>query len=331
MTSHPLDVAAGHVLQQFALATGACIPLGNRGGFSGARLWRVTTAAGDACLRAWPPAGPDRDRLQTIHRLMIRARQAGLDFIPTVFATPLGETILEHSGRLWDLTAWMPGQADFHDRPSSARLEAACTAVACLHRAWASAQPGRGPCPAISRRLQLADTWTALVRSGWRPSLESADRDPVAPWARRAWELVPVHLPHVLQKLAPWANRDWSLQPCLCDVWHDHFLFEGDTLTGLIDYGAMKRDHVAVDLARMLGSLVEDDPQQRRRGLAAYARVRPLLPEEEALVAILDESGTVLAATNWLTWIYHDGRSFEDRTAVAQRLAGIVRRIESWL
>ena len=43
-----------------------------------------------------------------------------------------------------------------------------------------------------------------------------------------------------------------------------------------------------------------------------------------------DETGTLLGATNWLRWLYHEGRRFEDRGAVARRLAELVTRIERW-
>jgi Ser/Thr protein kinase RdoA (MazF antagonist) len=118
------------------------------------------------------------------------------------------------------------------------------------------------------------------------------------------------------------------LQPCLCDVWHDHVLFEGDAVTGLVDYGSVKRDHVSADLSRLLGSLVPDDPGLTAAGLEAYLRLRPLSGQEQALVAALDETGTLLGAANWLRWLYHDGRRFEDRSAVARRLAELVGRLE---
>jgi homoserine kinase type II len=107
-------------------------------------------------------------------------------------------------------------------------------------------------------------------------------------------------------------------------------LFTGNRVTGVVDYGAIKIDHVAVDLARLLGSLIEDDAALRRRGLEAYQRVRPLSAEEEALVILLDETGTLLGAANWLKWLYVDRKSFEKREAVTERLARLVRRIEQW-
>jgi hypothetical protein len=48
------------------------------------------------------------------------------------------------------------------------------------------------------------------------------------------------------------------------------------------------------------------------------------------LVHDLDETGTLLAAANWLTWLYHEHRQFEDLAAVAQRLGALVWRIEHW-
>ena len=60
------------------------------------------------------------------------------------------------------------------------------------------------------------------------------------------------------------------MQPCLCDPWHDHVLFTGDQVSGVIDYGSVKEDHIAVDLARLLGSLVEDDENAWSIGLKAY-------------------------------------------------------------
>src|SRR5947209_4161414 len=91
----------------------ALFPLGNAGGFSGARLWRVTGGEDFFCLRAWPPSA-DARHLEEIHRLMGAARAAGLAFVPAVFPAADGRSWVADAGRLWELTAWMPGRADFH-------------------------------------------------------------------------------------------------------------------------------------------------------------------------------------------------------------------------
>ena len=132
------------------------------------------------------------------------------------------------------------------------------------------------------------------------------------------------------ERLRRWRERGFVLQPCLCDVWHDHLLFEDDRLTGLVDYGAVKTDHVAVDLARLLGSLIEDDAANWQRGLTAYRAVRPLSPAEEELARDLDVTGVVLGVATWLRWLGAERRPFEDRTAAARRLGVLVERIERW-
>jgi Ser/Thr protein kinase RdoA (MazF antagonist) len=330
---------AREVLEQYPLASSPrtrradAAPLallGNAGGFSGARLWRVDSLAGRLCLRAWPSRESSAQRLSQIHRLMVLASEAGLRFVPVVLVTSAGGTWVEAAGRLWDLTTWMPGQADFHAHPTRPRLEAACTALAHLHRAWAGVAPTMAPCPAVQRRLERIRDWTSLVESGWDPRPWVRADDPVRPWLERAWPLLRQRIEQIPQQLASWTERPVPLQPCLCDVWHDHLLFTADEVTGLIDFGSIKVDHVAIDLARLLGSLIGDDAESRAVGLGAYGRVCRLSPGDEALVAVLDETGTLLGAANWLMWLYQEGRTFDDRTAVARRLGELVERIERW-
>jgi Ser/Thr protein kinase RdoA (MazF antagonist) len=261
---------------------------------------------------------------------MVLARGSGLAFVPAVRPAHGGQTWVEAAGRSWDLTGWQPGRADFWARPAPARLAAACETLAQLHLAWAGVNPKHGPCPALGRRLNRAREWLELVASGWRPVFPAASDDALHDWAGRAWRLLQGRVERVLPRLAPWADKPLPLQPCLCDVWHDHVLFEDDRVTGLVDYGSVKWDHVSGDLARLLGSLVGDDRGRQLAGLAAYSRLRGLSKEEKALVAALDETGTVLGAANWLRWLYREGKRFEDRSAVAGRLAALVRRMERW-
>ncbi len=327
----PLDQAAALVRTRYpaVFGSGPLVPLGNRGGFSGARLWRGDTPAGSFCLRAWPPAEA-LPRVQSRHRLMTLARAAGLSFVPVVFPALDRFTVVSEAGRLWEMTEWLPGRADFAEHPSRPRLAAACIALARLHRAWEQARETPGPCPAVRRRLDLLREWLDLVRTGWQPLASPTAREPVRAVAERAWRLLPARFQDLPQLLERWSAGSWPLQPCLCDVWHDHLLFDGDRLVGIVDYGAVKVDHVAVDLARLLGSLVGDDAAGWEHGLAAYRAVRPLTPEEEELARVLDRAGTLLGAANWLRWLYHEGRDFEDLAAVAGRLRALVERIERW-
>jgi Ser/Thr protein kinase RdoA (MazF antagonist) len=131
--------------------------------------------------------------------------------------------------------------------------------------------------------------------------------------------------------LVPFTEPNVSTHPCLCDIWHDHVLYRGQEVSGVVDYGSTKRDHPAVDLARLLGSLVGDDEEAWAVGLESYRQVRPFTAWEECLSKILDRTGTILAAANWLQWLYNEGRHYEDRHSVAERLESLVRRMDSWV
>jgi Ser/Thr protein kinase RdoA (MazF antagonist) len=306
------------------ITTAHWTPLGSAGGFSGARLWHGTAADGqEFALKAHPPATA-AGRLTRVHRWMTIARQAGLDFVPAVMRTRDNCTVIEMSGRPWDVTTWLPGRADFHAAPTDAKLLAAITALARLHDSWAGKRSS-GSCPAIQRRVRALADWQSLIASGWQPRF--GDGDPYRSHAEAVWPRLQTVVPCMATALAPWLAQVVPLQPCLCDIWHDHVLFAGNRVTGLIDYGAAKVDNVAVDLARLLGSLIPDDPQRIRAALDAYSVVRP--PPDPELVRVLDASGVVIGVINWLRWLYYDRREYNDLAAVANRLARLVRRLMS--
>ena len=123
------------------------------------------------------------------------------------------------------------------------------------------------------------------------------------------------------------SSRQVPLQPCIRDIWHDHVLFQGEEVSGLIDFGALRIENVATDVARLLGSLVGNDKRGWQRGLDAYAEVRPLSSDELQLAEAFDLSGTLLGGINWVQWIYLEERQFEDRGAVLGRLGEHVARL----
>ena len=325
-----VTLAAQQVLASYPtpLRVGAVRLLGNRGGFSGASLFYLDNPAGALCLRAWPTQESEPHRLAWLHRLMNTARDAGLSFVPRVFPARDGRTFVQHVDRCWELQEWMPGRPDFHEQPTAARLENACIALARLHEQWSHAHATAGPCPAIQRRLDGIRQWhtfAASITGG------SAVHDPsLRGITERAERVLDSWLRQLTPWLELWATRSVRLHPCLCDVWHDHVFFQGDQVTGIIDYGAVKVDHPAVDLARMLGSLIEDDETACQTGLAAYRTARPFSTDEERLARVLDVSGTVLGIANWLRWLAGKEKDVPDLIAAGQRLETLVRRVERW-
>jgi Ser/Thr protein kinase RdoA (MazF antagonist) len=117
------------------------------------------------------------------------------------------------------------------------------------------------------------------------------------------------------------------LQPCLRDIWHDHVLFQGDRVTGIVDLEAMRIDSVAIDVARLLGSLCPTDPSEYKFGLETYQDGRPLSGDELALVEAFDRSQRLLAGARWVQWVFVDRRTFSDPLAVLKRMDHILERL----
>src|SRR5262249_8624746 len=178
----------------------------------------------------------------------------------------------------------------------------------------------------VARRLDRLADWNAAISSGWRPAFEHAD--PVTNPARKAWQLLPPCLQIARRLLEPLREIPYRQHPCLGDVWHDHVLLLGTQISGLIDYGAARFDTPAADLARLLGSFAPTDDELFSHGLKTYRSMAMVTDEEVGLVHILDYTGAALSAATWLLWLYRDARVFDNRPAVAQRLAMLVDRLE---
>jgi homoserine kinase type II len=235
----------------------------------------------------------------------------------------------------------MPGTADYEQSPRDEKLCAAMAALAQLHiatgdfeQAWSLILGDRNAeaitpasSSAVPRRLaQLRELFqqgtAALSRA-----IDDAIWPGLAPLARKFIALLPSAIPKALAKLEPLAAVRLELQPCLRDIWHDHILFTGDDVTGIIDFGAVDIDTPATDVARLLGSLVADDLEGWQTGLTAYSTVRPLSSEELLAARALDASGAVLAGCNWIRWIYVERREFDDRQQVVERFQKIISRL----
>jgi Ser/Thr protein kinase RdoA (MazF antagonist) len=144
----------------------------------------------------------------------------------------------------------------------------------------------------------------------------------------RLAELVSRHASAVRNELQLAAQTTVPLQPVLRDVWHDHVLFTGDDVTGLIDASACRSESVSADLARLLGSLLgEDDREGWDFALTAYQRLRPLSVAELALIPVLDRSGVLLSAVTWLEWLGPQRRVSLSDPRVRPRLEQLMVRL----
>jgi Ser/Thr protein kinase RdoA (MazF antagonist) len=310
--------------------SGAVEDLGSAGGFSGARFWRVTTAGGIFCLRRWPREHPAPERLEFIQAVLWHVDREGFGLVPVPVETRTHAGYVRSGGYLWELAPWMPGRADYLQHPSPAKLRDAMSALAGFHVAAESfplPDPDRAPSPGILQRIDQLRTLMGgeitRVAASVRPEIWPGLEQP----ARSLLALFPRVAQRVVAQLSAAAELRVRVQPCIRDIWHDHVLFDGSTVTGLIDFGAMRAESVAADVARLLGSMVGDDPQGWQNGLDAYSGIRRLTPTELVLVTAFDHSAVVLGGVNWLNWIYCQGREFEDHGKIVARLESNVRRL----
>ncbi len=302
------------------------------GGFSGARIWRIETAAGPICLRRWPAEHPTRERLEYIQSVLWHVSRVGFCRVPAPLKTRDDLGFVLEGGRFWELTPWLPGRADFRAAPSRARLQAALATLAGFHLAAATfvhPQTHTACSPTLADRARRV----AWLQQGGCETLRTAvdaDRDwpALRSRARRLLRLFWSGAKSVERSLAEAIRIAAPMQPVIRDIWHEHVLFEGDAVTGFIDFGAMKPECVAADLARLLGSLAGDDAAAWEAGLAAYESMRPLGSAERRLMKVFDTSAVLLGGLEWLGWIYLDRRQFDDRTAIETRLDEILARLE---
>ena len=119
------------------------------------------------------------------------------------------------------------------------------------------------------------------------------------------------------------------IQACLRDIWHDHILFQGDHVSGVIDFGAARPDTVVADLTRLLGSLAANNKAEWECGINAYESISPLSDQERLLIYPLDQSAILLSGLNWMRWLYLENRRFSDEGAVTDRLEHILCRLEN--
>lgn len=309
-----------------------CEFLDDAGGFSGAHFWRLETDAGPLCLRRWPSEHPTTEHLEFIQAVLWHVDQQGFHLVPVPLETTRHAGYVRHDGHLWDLSPWMPGRADFHRHPAPQRLQAAMRALAEFHLAACSFPlplNSQRPAPGIAHRREQLQALQSGGLARLREHLHEGVWPAMMPRAQRALAAFVNFAPRVAEHVQQVAQIEARIQPCIRDIWHDHVLFEEDEVTALIDFGAMRADHVAADISRLLGSLVQDDSTGRFLGIDAYHAVRPLSDDDLRLVEAYDSSSVLLSVINWLDWVYVGGRRFARPDVVLERVDELLGRLEA--
>ena len=200
--------------------------LGGAGGFSGAEIWRVSTRSGGFCLRRWPSEHPSQPQLAWIHQVLQHVAKRGFHKLPVPRLSRQGSTVVVDQDRLWELTDWLPGQANFHSAPSKRKLEAALQALAEFHVRAATFEISQARPPGILQRRQQLEE----LQHGQAAHIFEAARQQTA-WPELRDRAVRLRAAFDqstgrIRQLLDWgAEQIVTLQPCIRDIWNDHVLF----------------------------------------------------------------------------------------------------------
>lgn len=337
-----MDVACASVLKRYSqIAEPAQVSLVTaEAGFSGALVWKVESRSQTYALRAMRERVVQQTRLAGLHRLLRHIQSQGADFIAIPIPDDAGLTFHVEQGFVWQLERWLPGAADYWISPSPERLQAALLALARWHRAAERFQPTEreqswfvihtATSPGLAERRDLIRQHDRSRLDQLRQGLRGLHDWPAfQTWGARILNLYERASPAISRDLDLGNSIVVPLQPCLRDIWHDHVLYQGEVLSGLIDAHACRSDSVATDVARLLGSLVGSDQTAWEQGLEAYERIRPLSVPERGLLEVFDRSSILLSGMTWLNWVCLQGRGFTERERVENRLHRILARLEN--
>lgn len=133
------------------------------------------------------------------------------------FASKLASGVFEADGLYWDISTWRPGAAP--ESLTQQQADAAAIAIGRLHRSAAST---RSVSDTIPQRVR---TVNAAIR------MSRLDFPQIDPISAETHETILIH----------------------GDLHLAHIFFNQDSVTGLIDFTSVKRDHPAVDYARYFG------------------------------------------------------------------------------
>ncbi len=310
-------------------------------GFSGGQVLRCRWGAQTFALKRWP-ASTTENRVDEVHRVQTLSRQT-LAIIPRLVALPSGERRLSAFGHHFELSSWMPGEpVDAPTQPNPAcqtlagSLSLGAAAIARFHRSVEILGVKMEIAPAVVRRWQrLAELKTLL------PEALNAYSKGQSPERVRASVPLLQAVNHCVLEggrlqsdaerwLRPWLDRPVETQWVLADVHREHVLFEGGQVEGIVDFDAVRRDTVATDLARWVGSFLIDGNATAALWAAAigsYRTLRSLSPCEQELAGAIEKASWFIQLANWVVWNANAENDFPGGiTAVERRVAFLMRR-----
>ena len=278
-------------------------PFVAQNGWSGSKYWRWNAPQGRLLMKVWPADGPTHDEHLERHRKLkcLSSFQPGLA-VP--IADQNGNTIRPWFGDLWaELLPWLEG-TPILVKPSETVIRQSFQALARLHIEWKANSPTvQGPSPAVSNRLnQLRKLKLAhLLEPDSRIWYLSGQAKPmIGDQFMEICKLAKALTDDAIHRLEPFEDQIFAQQTVLRDARPDHFLMIGESLSGIIDFGAIGTDSIAVDLARLTSDWFPGDQTRFETALTHYSSVSCVTPQELGLIPPLALAGAILGGLAWV-------------------------------
>ena len=260
-------------------------------GMSGGRVYRCVHPSGARfAVKRWP-AGTSPERVAEAHRVMRFAREAGCGIVPAVPAVGVSGPVFHEGDEVWDVVEWMPGQPLAADAAPEA-VGSGAAAIAQFHRGVRPlVERVEIPLAVRSRQERLhrlrdlipvllsrpAPTESSLDafarrRDGSADPRVEPDRSLLAKTLvegrellRDSWDDVSVRIGTVF---SPARDLPRRVQTVLRDVHREHLLFVDHSVSGLIDFDAVRVDTPATDLARWVCRFLVEPRSDSRHQLS---------------------------------------------------------------
>ena len=300
-------------------------------GLSGATVAECRATDGQRyALKRWPDSF-SRNRIESIHRVILHARAQGCDIIafPVTFPPLANEsqsdsstTVLSANGEHWELSHWRPGEP----LTTTANLDTirrGAEAISRFHACTASLESIHQSPPIIEERLR-ALAWHRMhfpipaqsIPQMAQPSKLSAALRDAANLLHWKWDEACTQIHRSLTKHSACKH---ATQYVLRDVHAEHLLFSEGEPTGLIDFDAVRVDTPAADLARWAGSFLAGQHAAEDvwdAVMAGYCEnmeqsKRTTGPPMVKLATDLCFAGIWLSLANWLVWLAVERREFK--------------------
>lgn len=300
-------------------------------GFSGSLLWKISSQESDYLLRCWPDQ-TKRERIEWIHQVQSQIRESGFQFTPRLYQSENSQTFVNVDGRFWELASWMPGTSISRFDQAESRVLYRFGHLAQFHIHSAkipAATPTQSGCSStFQERIELIEYFAAIPQEQIIAAIQRTQWSEFITTAVELLEAYRKQSQQLMLDLNSVKHLRFILQPCLRDARGEHFLFDSGEVSGLIDYGAMRMESVAVDLARLSSTTIRSSlAEQHDKAIARYEQYRPLSSDEKSLIPVLMNSSRYLTGMNWIRWVALENRQFDNPNGVLARLDTAIEQL----